>query len=382
MKYEIAVHSFDSTGAAERNVRQVEVERSRLSWAHSPDMQAVDWMIDKVADNDVTVLIRGESGVGKELVARAIHQRSPRWERPYVKVNCAALPAELLESELFGHEKGAFTGAIATRLGKFEVADNGTLFLDEVGELTAALQAKLLHVVQDSQFTKLGSNRPVSVNTRLIAATNRPLEEMMVRREFREDLFYRLKVIEITVPPLRNRRAEIPHLCRSFVQRYARQYNRPARELSPAVMAIFMEHDWPGNIRELENMIKRIVILQDEQIVLRDLNQRPPAPSVAAAPTLAFPPRIDDGPAPEAELEETTLDTDDREEAVALPQPEVPPLTRLADIGRAAALEAERRAIEQALERTRWNRKRAAEQLDVSYKTLLNRIKECGINRD
>ena len=383
MSYETAAHAYENP-IHDRATRHTDIERSRVSWAHSPDMQAVDWMIDKVADNDVTVLIRGESGVGKELVARAIHQRSTRWERPYVKVNCAALPAELLESELFGHEKGAFTGAVATRLGKFEVADNGTLFLDEVGELSAALQAKLLHVVQDSQFTKLGSNRPVNVNTRLVAATNRPLEEMMVRREFREDLFYRLKVIEITVPPLRDRLSEVPFLCRSFVQRYARQYNRAARELSPELTAIFQAHDWPGNIRELENMIKRIVILQDEQVVIRELQQARPAavpPAALKFPNTADEPNADVAAPEEEPIEDALAPTADDSAPASVEEPPVPARTRLADVGKAAALEAERRAIEEALERTRWNRKRAAEMLDVSYKTLLNRIKECGIIR-
>jgi transcriptional regulator with GAF, ATPase, and Fis domain len=159
-------------------------------------MKAIASIIEQVSDNDVTVLIRGESGVGKELVARAIHQRSPRKDRPFVKVNCAALPAELLESELFGHEKGAFTGAATTRIGKFEQADTGTIFLDEIGEMKAALQAKLLHVLQDAQFTKLGSNKPINVDVRVVAATNQVLEAMMLRGEFREDLYYRLKVIE------------------------------------------------------------------------------------------------------------------------------------------------------------------------------------------
>src|SRR5881409_75823 len=175
-------------------------------------MRAIRTTIDNIADTDAMVLIRGESGVGKELVARAIHQRSPRRDRPFVKVNCAALPAELLESELFGHEKGAFTGAATTRIGKFEQADTGTIFLDEIAEMKAALQAKLLHVLQDGQFTKLGSNKAITVDVRVVAATNRDLEAMLIRGEFREDLYYRLKVIEVTVPPLRERRAEIAHL--------------------------------------------------------------------------------------------------------------------------------------------------------------------------
>ena len=188
-------------------------DRAFLFWGDSPEMSTIASVIEQVSDSDVTVLIRGESGVGKELVARAIHQRSPRKDRPFVKVNCAALPAELLESELFGHEKGAFTGAATTRIGKFEQADTGTIFLDEIGEMKAALQAKLLHVLQDAQFTKLGSNKPINVDVRVVAATNRDLEAMMLRGEFREDLYYRLKVIEVTVPPLRERRNEIsaPH---------------------------------------------------------------------------------------------------------------------------------------------------------------------------
>src|SRR3989475_2435926 len=198
-----------------------------IGWSESPAMQQVTLIIEQVADSDVTVLIRGESGVGKELVARAIHQRSTRRSKPFVKVNCAALPAELLESELFGHEKGAFTGAAATRIGKFEQAHQGTIFLDEIGEMKPALQAKLLHVLQDAEFTKLGSNKPITVDVRVVAATNRDLEAMMERGEFREDLYYRLKVIEVTVPPLRERRGEIAHLAGFFMDRYARRYNRP-----------------------------------------------------------------------------------------------------------------------------------------------------------
>src|SRR5262245_53161748 len=246
-----------------------------VAWGESPAMAQVAHIIEQVADSDVTVLIRGESGVGKELVARMIHQRSTRKEKPLVKVNCAALPSELLESELFGHEKGAFTGAATTRIGKFEQSDLGTIFLDEIGEMKAALQAKLLHVLQDGQFTKLGSNKPITVDVRVVAATNRDLEAMLVRGEFREDLYYRLKVIEVTVPPLRERRKEIVHLTKFFMDRYARRYNRPVRELTPELQQLFQTYDWPGNIRELENMIKRIVILQDEQLVIREMSRAP-----------------------------------------------------------------------------------------------------------
>src|SRR5256885_7190603 len=197
---------------------------------------------------------------------------------------CASLPAELLESELFGHEKGAFTGAATTRVGKFEQADTGTIFLDEIGEMKAALQAKLLHVLQDGQFTKLGSNKPINVDVRVVAATNRDLEAMLLRGEFREDLYYRLKVIEVTVPPLRERRGEISHLTGFFIDRYARRYNRPVRQLSPTLAQLFQTYDWPGNIRELENMIKRIVILQDESLVVREMTRAGrPHPAYAVA---------------------------------------------------------------------------------------------------
>src|SRR5688572_7525224 len=233
-----------------------------LGLCNSGRMQPIRDLVSKVAVTNTTVLLRGESGVGKEIVARAIHKASPRAGRQFLKVNCAALPGELLESELFGHEKGAFTGAATTRIGKFEQADTGTIFLDEIGEMKAALQAKLLHVLQDGQFTKLGSNKPINVDVRVVAATNRDLEAMMLRGEFREDLYYRLKVIEITVPPLRERRGEITHLSTFFMDRYARRYNRQARQLSETLQQLFQTYEWPGNIRELENMIKRIVILQ------------------------------------------------------------------------------------------------------------------------
>src|SRR5881398_757700 len=248
-------------------------DRAFLFWGDSPDMKTIASVIEQVSDSDVTVLIRGESGVGKELVARAIHQRSSRKDRPFVKVNCAALPGELLESELFGHEKGAFTGAATTRIGKFEQADTGTIFLDEIGEMKPPLQAKLLHVLQDAEFTKLGSNKKINVDVRVVTATNRDLEQMMVRGDFREDLYYRLKVIEAYVPPLRERHDEILKLTDFFIAKYSQRYNRPVRPLSDDLRGKFMTYEWPGNVRELENMIKRFVILQDEQLVMRELSK-------------------------------------------------------------------------------------------------------------
>ncbi len=350
-----------------------------IGWSESPAMQQVALIIEQVADSDVTVLIRGESGVGKELVARAIHQRSTRKQRPFVKVNCAALPAELLESELFGHEKGAFTGAATTRIGKFEQAHSGTIFLDEIGEMKPALQAKLLHVLQDAEFTKLGSNKKINVDVRVVTATNRDLEQMMVRGDFREDLYYRLKVIEAYVPPLRERRDEILKLTDFFIAKYSQRYNRPVRPLSEDLRQQFLTYEWPGNVRELENMIKRFVILQDEQLVVREIS-RPrlvptpppiePAPPAYHAPAPAAPPHAA-APPPAA-------DEDDGEEVAPPPSQDG---RRLSDVAREAALSAERTVIADTLRQVHWNRRKAAQLLGVSYKTLLNKIKETGIER-
>jgi two-component system, NtrC family, response regulator AtoC len=366
--------------------RQLSDDEDRAVWGTSEKMQGIATVIEQVADSDVGVLIRGESGVGKELVSRAIHQRSTRRSRPFVKVNCAALPAELLESELFGHERGAFTGAATTRIGKFEQADTGTLMLDEIGEMSPALQAKLLHVLQDGEFTKLGSNKRVQVDVRIVAATNRDLEKMMLSGAFREDLYYRLKVIELTVPPLRERPDEIPTLIDFFIARYARKYNRPARPISEPLRQLFMRYEWPGNIRELENMIKRAIILQDEQLVVREIQRhmqrKAEARVVAVAePALAAVPAAAGaavGAGPTGSFPFGDADVPDLE-APAAPADESS--GSLASVAKAASLKAERAAIEQTLRQVHWNRRKAAVNLGVSYKTLLNKIKECGISR-
>jgi two-component system, NtrC family, response regulator AtoC len=361
-------------------------DEHRSVWGNSEKMRAIATLIEQVADSDVTVLVRGESGVGKELVARAIHQRSTRSKRPFVKVNCAALPAELLESELFGHERGAFTGAATTRIGKFEQADGGTLMLDEIGEMKPALQAKMLHVLQDAEFTKLGSNKRIEVDVRIIAATNRDLEQMLLSGDFREDLYYRLKVIELTVPPLRERRDEIPTLTDYFVARYSHKYNRPTRPISDELRQLFQQYDWQGNIRELENMIKRAVILQDEQLVIREIQRhvqrtaeaRTVAAGAAAAAAVStlVGAGVGGGALPPYPFAEPDL-----------PEPEAGEAGveehggSLAAVAKAAALKAERAAIEQTLGQVHWNRRKAAQNLGVSYKTLLNKIKECGISR-
>ena len=365
--------------------RQVNDDQALAFWANSDAMGRIAAIVDRVADSDVTVLIRGESGVGKELVARAIHDRSVRRSRTFVKVNCAAVPDDLLESELFGHEKGAFTGAASMRVGKFEHADGGTLMLDEIGEMKPQMQGKLLHVLQDGDFSRLGSNRRVTADVRVVAATNRDLEGMLARSEFREDLYYRLKVIEILVPPLRERTDEIPQLVEFFIGKYAKRYNRREPNLTAALLEAMEAYTWPGNVRELENVIKRFVILQDEGLLLRELRpveRRVYAPAVAEAPAAAV---------PEPALAHAGVGADlavrqpDRPEAVAsatgAPLPPAGPQS-LAEVARVAMLKAERDLIVPTLRRVHWNRRKAAPLLGISYKTLLNKIKEQGIVQD
>jgi two-component system, NtrC family, response regulator AtoC len=307
-------------------------------------MRAIGTVIENVADTDVTVLIRGESGVGKDLVARAIHAASSRRGGPFVKVNCAAIPQGLLESEFFGHEKGAFTGAYRRKPGQFEYANRGTIYLDELGDLPLALQAKLLHVLQDFRFSRVGGHQLVEVDTRVVAATNRDLEAAMARGEFREDLYHRLNVVEIKMPPLRERREEIPALASRFLARFNSQYGRQ-KQLMPETLARLMEYPWLGNVRELENAIRRLVVLGDgeqaiEALVTRGRNGHNghfPAPQPAV---------VEGG---------------------------------LKEVGRRGAREAERKALLEVLDSVSWNRAEAARILRVSYKTLLTKISECGL---
>src|SRR5215216_3383138 len=366
--------------------QQLSDDEDRAVWGNSEKMRGIATVIEQVADSDVGVLIRGESGVGKELVSRAIHQRSTRRNRPFVKVNCAALPAELLESELFGHERGAFTGAANTRIGKFEQANLGTIFLDEIGEMKPPLQAKLLHVLQDAEFTKLGSNKKIIVDVRVVAATNRDLEQMMLRGDFREDLYYRLKVIEATVPPLRERRDEIPSLTDFLIVKYSQRYNRPVRPLSEELREKFLGYEWPGNVRELENMIKRFVILQDDQMVLRELakprimpNPAGVTPSSVPSDWTPAPPAYHSSPPVAEPIDDEVPDAKEADEAA--PAARSHDGRRLAEVAREAALTAERAVISDTLRQVHWNRRKAAQILGVSYKTLLNKIKETGIER-
>ncbi|HET7216881.1 MAG TPA: sigma-54 dependent transcriptional regulator [Vicinamibacterales bacterium] len=357
----------------------------------SPAMVGVRDLIARVAETDATVLIRGESGTGKELVARALRAGSPRRDKAFVKVNCAALPAELLESEMFGVERGAFTGALQSKPGKFEFANHGTIFLDEIAEMLPALQAKLLHVLQDGEFSRLGGG-DVRVDVRIVAATNRKLEDAVATGAFREDLFFRLNVVSIALPPLRERRDEIPTLVRHFLVKYSAHYNRPGVEISRATLDAFMEYEWPGNIRELENVIQRIVILgaessptnplmprRGERRVFQERRQSASGPVAALAP-VERPSRVPSAPQPVAAAPLHRVDGGVSAAGLQdAPRPASPAAnepTSLKLIGRNAARAAERELMLRMLNRTRWNRKEAAEILGISYKALLYKIKE------
>ena len=303
-------------------------------------MRAIRSIIESIADTDTTVLIRGESGVGKDLIARAVHAASTRRQGPFIKVNCAAIPQGLLESELFGHEKGAFTGAHRRKPGQFEYANKGTIYLDEIAELPLALQAKLLHVLQDFRFSRVGGHGMIDVDARVVAATNRDLEVAMRRGEFREDLYYRLNVVEIRVPPLRERREEIPALAAWFLAKFNAQYGRQ-KQLPAETLARLRDYSWSGNVRELENAIRRLVVLSDgEQAVEALVGRGRPTPVDALRPLVT---------------------------------------ESLREIARRGAREAERKALAEVLERVHWNRAEASRILKVSYKTLLNKICECGL---
>lgn len=322
----------------------------------TPRMMEIRDLIDKVATTSATVLIRGESGVGKEIAARTIFRLSERRDKPFVKVACAAIPNDLLESELFGYEAGAFTGALRAKPGKFDLADGGTVFLDEIAEMHPVLQAKLLHVLQDGEFARLGSKRDTSVDVRVICATNRQLEARVAEGLFREDLLYRINVVTVNIPPLRERRAEIPGLIRYFLDKYSALYQRRPDSLDDQTLDAMIRHQWPGNIRELENFCKRYVIVGDASSMMRELLGR----------------AVDSGPERRTENRRKNADplpiADSSAECRAEPS--------LLEIGRQAAWRAERQAIEDMLLATRWNRREAARRLGVSYKALLNKIKQ------
>ena len=326
-------------------------DERQVFW-QSEAMRPVRFLMDRAAGTDATVLIEGESGVGKSLVARVLHDLSARRDRPLVKVCCAALPAELLESELFGYERGAFTGAQRRKLGRFELAHEGTILLDEVGELPFPLQAKLLHVLQEGRFARLGGSRDMEVDVRIIAASNRDLRQAVDEGLFRADLYYRLDVLRIYVPSLKERREEIPALTDYFLRKFASQYGRPVPTLSPVTLARFLDYPWPGNVRELENIARRVVLLQlSGPQVLAKLRQDPSPPEPL--------------PSPVAKADRNGVESFNLREAA-----------------RQAARAAEHALLKEALERTRWNRAAAAQLLNISYRALQYKIKDFGFGSD
>src|SRR5882724_1615057 len=350
--------------------------------ASSPAMLSIWDMVDRVAETDVPVLIRGESGVGKEGIARTLHERSPRRGKPFVKINCAALPSELLESELFGHERGAFTGATSEKPGKFELADKGTIFLDEIGEMHPALQAKLLQVLQDEEYYRVGGKRALRADARVVVATNRVLEDEIARGNFREDLYYRLNVVSILVPPLRERKEDIPGLIEHFRRKYGSKYRGGAMQFSEDVVRRFQDYDYPGNVRELENLVRRLVVLRDERFVLDELTA-----AISRRPAMQVP--LTSGPAggalPPANqglVHAMPVGASSVAHSSPPPAPVVPmgaETVSLKEIARQAALRAEREAISAMLARTNWNKRKAAARLQISYKALLYKIKDCGL---
>jgi DNA-binding NtrC family response regulator len=313
--------------------------------AASPAMKKLRAQAALVAGVDIPVLLLGESGTGKEVLARLIHKLSPRAHRTFLKVNCAAVPADLLESELFGYEAGAFTGATHPKPGKFELCNKGTILLDEIGEMPPMLQAKLLHVLQDQQFSRLGSRSVVKVDVRILAATNVNIPEAIANKMLREDLYYRLNAFTLQLPPLRERKEEIPLLLKHFMSRMAEHYARPPMALSSTLLQRCLEYPWPGNLRELSNFVKRYLILGDENVAINELRPQPDSNGGGGSSAK------DNGDAGGG----------------------------LKSLARSAKDEAEAEAITHALEQTNWNRKQAAALLKISYKALLYKIRQYGI---
>jgi two-component system, NtrC family, response regulator AtoC len=313
--------------------------------AASPAMRKIRSQAALVANVDIPVLLLGESGTGKEVLARLIHKLSPRAHRTFLKVNCAAVPADLLESELFGYEPGAFTGATHAKPGKFEICNKGTILLDEIGEMPPLLQAKLLHVLQDQQFSRLGSRSVIKVDVRILAATNINIPEALATKRLREDLYYRLNAFTLHLPPLRDRKEEVPILLKHSMTRMAERYARAPLPLTPALLKACHDHTWPGNLRELNNFLKRYLILGDENLAVSELQPK------------------GDGPGG------TRSDSGSRNDSGG----------GLKSLARSAKDEAEAEAITQALDQTNWNRKQAAAILQISYKALLYKIRQYGI---
>jgi len=380
LKIQMVLESSQTKWELEELKSKVRVEEEyKLLFSLSDRMSKVQAIVDQVANTDITVLITGESGTGKELVAKALHKASDRAGEPFVKVNCAALPRELLESELFGFEKGAFTGAHRRKYGRFEMAQNGTIFLDEISEMHADLQSKLLHVLQEKQFFRIGGERDVKVGCRILTATNRNLEAMVDEGRFRRDLFYRINVVNIMLPPLRERKDDIPLLVDYFLSRYSDMYNRESVKISPRLMEMFLDYSWPGNVRELENNIKRFIILGNEGQLIAEFTRKRENGTYLAIPDMngRTPHRDRVEPAPALAVAAAAPRGGNGDRDV-----QIPDKATLKEVSKIAQRNAERDLIDRVLRQTRWNRRKAAQILDISYKALLYKIKECGLNQD
>ena len=357
-----AISQKEMTEELERLKRQkVFTEDYSILYA-SREMANIMEMVSKVAQTDVPVLVTGDSGVGKEAVAREIHRRSHRSGGPFLKINCAALPASLLESELFGYNKGAFTGAVQSKPSKFENASGGTIFLDEIGDLAPSIQAKFLHVLQDGGFNRLGSNKTIQADARVLVATNHDLEKAVDKGTFRADLFFRLNVVHLNVPPLKDRPVDISLLAGHFLASYNKRYSKDL-ELSQSEMDRLVRHPWPGNVRELQNTLRRYAVLGILQLDGKGSELQGELPDAAAAsgdlPLPGLPDRAD--------VEQGDLHHADTE------------IIPLKAVARKAAMKAEKKAIWAALEATKWNKAKAARLLQVSYKALLYKMKDCGL---
>ncbi len=353
----------------------------------SESVMRIKQLIRKISDSELSVLIRGESGTGKEIVARIMHQLSSRRRGPFVKVNCAALSESLLESELFGHEKGAFTGAHKSRPGRFELAHRGTIFLDEIGDMAYNLQAKSLQVLEQKEFMPVGSNRTVRVDVRILSATNGILEEFIENRAFRKDLLYRLNDVTITLPPLRERKEDVFPLIEYFLEVYAGKYRRPSVTIPPEEMDLMAAYDWPGNIRQLESLVKKMTILGDDNMVRAAIQSecqrftRPPELTKTDIAAPASPSNETPEPAPAEVSPQSLLEPkaeigDGSTKTIPSTPYETDEIQPLKEATSKAIRETEIRLLSRALTRTRWNRREASKLLKISYRSLLYKIKE------
>jgi len=349
---------------------------------NSPKMQEVFQILQKVAPTDTTILITGESGTGKELIARAVHSNSRRRQNSLIAVNCGAIPEDLLESELFGHEKGAFTGAIRSRKGRFELADEGTIFLDEIGNMSSSLQIKLLRILQEQAFERVGGSETVRTNARVVTATNADLEKKIQEGAFREDLYYRLNVIPVSLPPLRERKSDIPVLANYFLKKYRGSHNFMVEEISESAMNVLINYEWRGNVRELENIIERMVILcPGKKITTRDLPRRlldtdgRGIPVTSSRQTELF---SDEAEAAEKPIQEEVIATINRTYQTSF-------FTGIPPDGiclKSMVEHFEREMIVEALEKTNWVKNKACKLLKLNRTTLVEKIKKLGIKRD